>query len=53
LIPVYLVQPSVGGSLLSRLRRALLLNVQACGLVALVLGVAAVYEAVEVIWMAS
>jgi hypothetical protein len=53
LIPVYLVQSSLGGSLSERLRRALWLNVQACALVAAVLAVAAIYEATEVIWMAG
>jgi hypothetical protein len=53
LILVHLVQSSLGGSLSERLRRVLLLNVQACALVAVVLAVAAVYEATEVIWMAS
>jgi len=51
LIPIFLFQKSLGGSVWSRLGRALRLNVQAIGLVALVLAVAAMYEASVVIGM--
>jgi hypothetical protein len=51
LIPVYLLQPGSGGTAWSRFGHALRLNVQANVLVALVLAVAAVYEAIEVIGM--
>jgi hypothetical protein len=53
LIPVHLVHSSPGDTVLGRFRRALLLNVQASAWVALVLAVAACYEATEVIWMAG
>jgi hypothetical protein len=49
LIPFYILEPSLGGTPLSRFRHALLLNLQSCVLVALVLAVAACYEATEVI----
>jgi hypothetical protein len=51
LIPSFLFQRSLGGSVWSRYGRALRLNVQANGLVALVLAVAAMYEASVVIGM--
>jgi hypothetical protein len=50
LIPMYLGQRSQGSTLWGRFTRALILNVKANGLVALVLVIAACYEAVEVIW---
>jgi hypothetical protein len=52
LIPIYLVRPNkLGGNLLTRFGRALLLNLKAQFWIALVLAVAAVYEATEVILM--
>jgi len=51
LIPIHIFQSSLGGNPLSRFGRVILLNVQACALVALVLAVAACYEATEVILM--
>jgi hypothetical protein len=51
-VPIYLVDPSQKGTLLERFRRAVLLNIQANALVAMVLIVAACYEAVEVILLA-
>jgi hypothetical protein len=51
LIPVHLAQASLGGTVLGRFGRVLLLNVQASLLVALVLAFAACYEAIEVIAM--
>jgi hypothetical protein len=51
LIPVHIFQSSLGGTPLSRLARALWLNFQANFWVAVVLAVAACYEATEVIWM--
>ncbi len=51
LIPIRIVQSSLGGNPLSRFGRAILLNIQASFWVALVLAVAALYEAVEVIAM--
>ena len=51
LIPIHIFQSSLGGNPLSRFGRVILLNFQACGLVALVLAVAACYEATEVILM--
>ena len=53
LIPVHLAQSRLGGTALGRYGRVLLLNVQANAWVALVLAVAACYEAIEVIWMAG
>ena len=53
LIPVHLFQSSLGGTALGRFGRVLLLNIQANAWVALVLAVAACYEAIEVIWMAG
>lgn len=52
LVPIKVVQASTGDSVGHRFRRVLLLNLQACALIAVVLGVAAVYEAIEVIGMA-
>jgi hypothetical protein len=49
LIPIHLCQPSLGGSAWSRFGRVLLLNLKANVLVALVLAVAACYEAIEAI----
>ena len=51
LIPISLLQRSRGGTARSRFGHALRLNVQANGLVALVLAVAACYEAIAVIGM--
>jgi len=51
LIPIYIFQSSLGGSPLSRFGRALMLNLKGNVLVALVLAVAALYEAIEVIAM--
>jgi hypothetical protein len=51
LIPIHIVQSSLGGTPLSRFGRVILLNIKASLLVALVLAVAAVYEATEVILM--
>jgi len=51
LIPIHIFQSSLGGNPLSRFARVLLLNLQANVLVALVLAVAACYEAIEVIAM--
>jgi len=51
LIPIHIFQSSLGGNPLSRFGRVIVLNFQACGLVALVLAVAACYEATEVILM--
>jgi hypothetical protein len=52
LIPIHLCQPSLGGTARGRFGRVLLLNLKANGLVALVLAMAACYEAIEVIQMA-
>jgi hypothetical protein len=49
LIPIHMCQPSMGGTVLGRFGRALLLNLKANVLVALVLALAACYEAIEVI----
>lgn len=49
LIPIHIVQSSLGGNPLSRFGRAIVLNVQASFWVAIVLAVAACHEAVEVI----
>ena len=51
LIPIYIVQSSLGGNPLIRFGRALWLNIKANIWVALVLAVAACYEATEVILM--
>jgi hypothetical protein len=51
LIPIHIVQESLGGNPLTRFGRVLLLNLQALVLVAVVLAVAACYEATEVILM--
>jgi hypothetical protein len=51
LIPIHIVQSSLGGTPLSRFGRVILLNIKASLLIALVLAVAAVYEATEVILM--
>jgi hypothetical protein len=51
LIPMSLLQASRGGTAWSRFASALRLNIQSNGLVALVLAVAACYEALEVIEM--
>lgn len=51
LIPIHLCQASLGGNALSRFGRVLWLNVLANFWVAVVLIVAACYEATEVIWM--
>jgi hypothetical protein len=51
LIPIHVCQPRLGGGAWSRFGRVLLLNLKANVLVALVLALAAVYEAIEVIAM--
>jgi hypothetical protein len=51
LIPIHTVSSRLGGNPLSRWGRVLLLNFTASFWVALVLAVAAIYEATEVIWM--
>jgi hypothetical protein len=51
LIPVHLVSRRLGGNVVTRFGRALLLNLKAQIWIALVLGVAAIYEAIEVILM--
>jgi hypothetical protein len=51
LIPIHIVQSSLGGTPLTRWGRVLWLNVLANFWVAVVLAVAAWYEATEVIWM--
>jgi hypothetical protein len=51
LVPIHIFQSSLGGTPLTRFGRVLLLNVQANVWVALVLAVAACYEATEVILM--
>jgi hypothetical protein len=51
LIPIHIVQSSLGGTPLSRFGRVILLNLKANILIALVLAVAACYEATEVILM--
>jgi hypothetical protein len=53
LIPVRMAESRLGGTPLTRYGRAVLLNLQANVLVAIVLAVAACYEAVEVIQMAG
>jgi hypothetical protein len=53
LIPIHIFQSSLGGTPLSRFGRVLWLNVLANFWVAVVLIVAACYEATEVIWMNS
>jgi hypothetical protein len=53
LIPVHLFQSSLGSTALGRFGRVLLLNIQANAWVALVLALAACYEAIEVISMAG
>jgi hypothetical protein len=51
LIPIHIFQSSLGGNPLTRFGRAILLNFKAQFWIALVLIVAAVYEATEVILM--
>ena len=51
LIPIRIVQASLGGTPITRFLRAILLNIQASFWVALVLAAAALYEAAEVIAM--
>jgi hypothetical protein len=53
LVPVRLLETGSGGTVRGRFGRALLLNAQASVLVALILVVAACYEAAELIWMAG
>ena len=53
LIPIHIVQSSLGGTPLSRFGRVLWLNIQANFWVAVVLAVAACYEATEVIMMSQ
>jgi hypothetical protein len=49
LIPIHVVRRSLGGNLLTRFGRVLLLNLKAQFWIAVVLAVAAVYEATEVV----
>jgi hypothetical protein len=51
LIPIHVVQRSLGGNVFTRFGRAILLNFKAQFWIALVLAVAAIYEATEVILM--
>jgi hypothetical protein len=51
LIPIWMCEAGMGGTVLGRYARALLLSLKATALVALVLVVAACYEAIEVILM--
>jgi hypothetical protein len=51
LIPIHIVRSSLGGNPLTRFGRAILLNLKANFWIALVLAVAAIYEATEVILM--
>jgi len=51
LIPIHIVQSRLGGNPLTRFGRVLLLNLKANFWIALVLAVAAIYEATEVILM--
>jgi hypothetical protein len=51
LIPICLFQVSPGGNVRGRFGRVLALNIKANVLVALVLALAACYEAIEVIWL--
>jgi hypothetical protein len=51
LIPIHIVKSSLGGNPLTRFGRVLLLNLKANFWIALVLAVAAIYEATEVILM--
>ena len=51
LIPIHTVSSRLGGNPLSRWGRVLLLNFTASFWIAIVLAVAAIYEATEVIWM--
>ena len=53
LIPIYLFDTRLGVGVLRRFGRVLLLNLTGCVLIAIVLAVAAWYEAAEVIWMAG
>ena len=53
LIPIHIVRSSLGGNALTRFGRILLLNLKANFWIALVLAVAAIYEATEVILMNS
>ena len=51
LIPIHIVQSSLGGNPFTRFGRVILLNLKANFWIALVLAVAAIYEATEVILM--
>ena len=51
LIPIYMCRPDMGGGVLRRYGRALLINAQGALLTFVVLAVAACYEALEVILM--
>jgi hypothetical protein len=51
LIPIHIVRPSLGGNPLTRFGRVLVLNLKAQLWIALVLAVAAIYEATEVVLM--
>jgi hypothetical protein len=53
LIPIHAVKRSLGGNVLTRFGRVLLLNLKAQFWIALVLAVAAIYEATEVILMSQ
>jgi hypothetical protein len=49
LVPVYLFRKAEGPSLVNRYGRAVLMNLKGSGLVAIILVIAAIYEAIEVI----
>ncbi len=51
LIPIHVVRPSLGGNPFTRFGRVVLLNLKAQFWIAVVLAVAAIYEATEVILM--
>jgi hypothetical protein len=51
LVPIHIIRSSLGGNVLARFGRVLLLNLKANFWIALVLAVAAIYEATEVILM--
>ena len=51
LVPIHIVRSSLGGNPLTRFGRVILLNLKANFWIALVLAVAAIYEATEVILM--
>ena len=51
LVPVYLVRKAEGPGIIKRYGRALMMNVRGNLLVAIILAIAAIYEAIEVILM--